>query len=186
MTVVTYRDYQAEVAFSDGRILIVVLHVKDFLSAECDSAREVEAVFHQLVDDYLEDCKATGREPAKPYSGKFNVRIDPALHKKAAMIAAESEDSLNAFVEQAVRYAVDAHEHAGAVNHWSMEAARSLAKEFERGGEPYLSLSSHIEKQHTHSSHFRMSKDQISEVEIASLKALASLGPSKRRKEMAN
>jgi len=34
------------------------------------------------VEDYLETCKALGREPQKVYKGVFNVRIEPELHKK--------------------------------------------------------------------------------------------------------
>ncbi|HNU92863.1 MAG TPA: type II toxin-antitoxin system HicB family antitoxin, partial [Spirochaetota bacterium] len=30
-------------------------------------------------------CKEEGVEPEKPYSGKFNLRISPELHREAAI-----------------------------------------------------------------------------------------------------
>ena len=38
----------------------------------------------------------------KEYKGTFNVRIDPALHKKLANIAMKNGDTLNASVEKAI------------------------------------------------------------------------------------
>ena len=47
---------------------------------------------------FLEMCAEKGIEPHKEYSGKFNVRIDPALHAELALEAAAREKSLNALV----------------------------------------------------------------------------------------
>lgn len=83
-------------------MFIKVLHIDDLLLAECQTAQEVEPTVMALIDDYLVTCAANGKEPAKPFKGSFNVRIDPDLHKKAAWRAAESGQSLNAFVSNAI------------------------------------------------------------------------------------
>lgn len=62
-----------------------------------------EAAFkgiRQLVTDIIEDMKETGEIPPEPlvdrkYSGKFQVRIPPELHRQLAIEAAEQNVSLN-------------------------------------------------------------------------------------------
>ena len=58
---------------------------------EGDNVEELENSFHQAVDGYLELCKSRGKAPDKPYSGKFLVRVDPALHRKLVTDAIEVE-----------------------------------------------------------------------------------------------
>jgi predicted HicB family RNase H-like nuclease len=103
MTVLKYKDFQGSVSFEDGVLVVQILHIDDLIIAECDSASKVEETFRDLVDDYVETCAATGKEPGKPFRGSFNVRVDPQLHKKAAMSAAAEKMSLNAWVESAIR-----------------------------------------------------------------------------------
>ena len=54
------------------------------------------------MDDYLKFCKEVGKEPDKEYKGSFNVRINPDLHKKLAIIAMKNGDTLNTSVEKAI------------------------------------------------------------------------------------
>lgn len=103
MSIIKYKDFQGSVDYEDGRLVIQILHIDDFVTTECGSAEDVEAAFKELVDDYLETCAAVGKEPSKPFKGSFNVRVDPHLHKKAAMAAAIAGSSLNAWVESAMR-----------------------------------------------------------------------------------
>ena len=58
--------------------------------------------YKESVEDYLAWCKEDGVEPEKPYSGKFNVRFDPAVHQRAAIAAKKQGISLNRFVEKSV------------------------------------------------------------------------------------
>lgn len=56
-----------------------------------------------LVDEVVQEMVANGEdvpEPfsAKTYSGKFQVRIPPELHKQLALSAAEEKLSLNRYV----------------------------------------------------------------------------------------
>ena len=47
-------------------------------------------------------CKEMKREPQKPFKGSFNVRIPPALHRKAAKKATLMGISLNQLVQKAL------------------------------------------------------------------------------------
>ena len=67
---------------------------------------ELEKGFHSQVDDYLGTCKKLGKEPGKEFSGSFNVRVKPNVHKLAAIRSSELNISLNKFVEKAVESAV--------------------------------------------------------------------------------
>ena len=55
---------------------------------------------------FIEACEARGLEPGKAYSGKFNVRITPKLHAKAATAAAVLGKSLNQWVFDTLDHAV--------------------------------------------------------------------------------
>jgi predicted HicB family RNase H-like nuclease len=48
-------------------------------------------------------CAELGQPPEKPASGKFNVRIDPNLHRKAQEMAAALGVSLNDVVANALQ-----------------------------------------------------------------------------------
>ena len=52
-------------------------------------------------------AKKNDKQPEKPFKGSFNVRIQPELHRKAALAASARGLSLNAFVEDAIRHNVD-------------------------------------------------------------------------------
>jgi predicted HicB family RNase H-like nuclease len=101
-----HRDYQGSVSYEDGRLVIQILHIDDFVTAECDSASDAPRVFAELVDDYLETCEALGKQPSRPFKGTFNVRISPELHRLAAVSAAEVGDSLNSWVQKAISQSV--------------------------------------------------------------------------------
>lgn len=98
MKPITYKGYQASVEYDDGSLFIKVLHIDDLLVAECVNAPDVEACARALIDDYIETCATEGREPQKPFKGSFNVRMEPDLHRRSAMAAADASMSLNAWI----------------------------------------------------------------------------------------
>lgn len=51
---------------------------------------------------FLEICEEKGIEPTKHYSGKFQVRLPPDVHARAAEIAAARGMSLNRLVQDAL------------------------------------------------------------------------------------
>jgi len=39
-----YKDYQGSVSFEDGKLLVQILHIDDFITTECDSAAGAQLV----------------------------------------------------------------------------------------------------------------------------------------------
>src|ERR1700733_9578382 len=77
-----------------------VIGVRDIITYEGDTLQELEEAFKGSLDDYLAFCKEQGDSPEKPYSGKFNLRISPELHKHLAFEAATQDKSLNSYIEE--------------------------------------------------------------------------------------
>ncbi len=55
---------------------------------------------------FMEACKANGIEPIKHFSGKFQARISPELHERAAEAAAARGVSMNQLVQDALEHEV--------------------------------------------------------------------------------
>lgn len=104
-TTMEKNGYVADVEFSpDDRIFHgKVLLVRDLVTFEGKSVRELEREFTRSLETYLEVCEEQGQEPEKPYSGKFQVRMSPEEHRAAAIEAAKAGKSLNAWIVEAVR-----------------------------------------------------------------------------------
>lgn len=103
--ILKYKEYTAKIEYSvEDKVLHGVIDGIDDLVDFCsESVDEIEEEFHAAVDDYLELCKKLGKEPNKAYTGTFNVRINPELHKKMAIMAKHNGNSLNAEVEKAIQ-----------------------------------------------------------------------------------
>ncbi len=76
--------------------------MRDVISFHGESIEEVRQAFKEAIDDYLADCAAQGRDPDKPFSGKFVVRVKPEVHRQAAILAAREHVSLNVWLANAV------------------------------------------------------------------------------------
>jgi len=65
-----------------------------------DCVDDLNQAFKDSIEDYLAFCKQRGEEPQKPYSGKFEVRIDPEYHEKLYLRANEQGKSINKLVNE--------------------------------------------------------------------------------------
>ncbi len=103
-----YKGYSARPEYSaEDRVFYgTILGISDMVDFESDSAKELEAEFHKAVDDYLAFCKEIGKEPQKEYSGLFNVRISPELHREISTFAQMEGITLNKAVERAIQVMV--------------------------------------------------------------------------------
>ncbi len=95
-----------EVSLDDNCLFGKLEFIDPLVNYEADTAHNLEQAFKMAVDDYLTDCKALGREPAKPYKGSFNVRVGSELHKKALIAAKEKGMNLNEFVRHSIQQAI--------------------------------------------------------------------------------
>lgn len=99
--VLHYKGYTAELHLDVEDKIIVgkVINTADIISFHGNTMLEVEQAFHDVLDTYLETCKKENIEPSRPYSGKFNLRITPNLHKKLSVNALRANMSLNEYTE---------------------------------------------------------------------------------------
>lgn len=107
---IEYKGYVGSVEFSEADHLFYgkIQGIRALLSYEGRDANELVNDFHGVVDDYLELCKAEGKDPERAYKGSFNIRISPELHKQAVIFATTHNVSLNSFVADALREALAA------------------------------------------------------------------------------
>jgi predicted HicB family RNase H-like nuclease len=89
-------DSQAKIFHGD------IINTRDVITFQGTTVKEIEQAFKDSIDDYIVWCKEEGVAPEKPYSGKFNVRLSPELHRKTAILAKKKNMSLNGFVEKAI------------------------------------------------------------------------------------
>ena len=97
-----YKGYYGTVEYdNDARIFHgEIVNIRDVITFQGSTVDEIESAFRGSIDDYLEWCIADGVEPEKPYSGKFNLRLSPELHRDLAINAKKQNLSINRFVEK--------------------------------------------------------------------------------------
>jgi predicted HicB family RNase H-like nuclease len=91
-------EYDAEAKIFHGDII----NTRDVITFQGKTVNEIEKAFKESINDYIAWCEEEGVEPEKPYSGKFNVRLSPELHRQIAVFAKKRKVSLNSFVEKAI------------------------------------------------------------------------------------
>ena len=89
-----------------------VIGLRDVITFQAETPRQLVEEFHRSVDFYLEFCASRGEPPERPYSGNFQVRLSPALHRDLAVAAEARGQSLNAFVTQTLADALPTPEAA--------------------------------------------------------------------------
>ena len=72
--------------------------LRDVITFQGDTVAEAVQAFRDSVDDYLEFCASRNESPEKPFSGRFLVRIEPALRREIVAQAAARGVSLNTLV----------------------------------------------------------------------------------------
>jgi predicted HicB family RNase H-like nuclease len=104
MIMMEYKGYVGMVEFdADAKIFHGdIINTRDVITFQGTTVTEIEKAFRDSINDYIAWCKEEGVEPEKPYSGKFNVRLSPQLHRQIAILAKKSRMSLNSFVEKAI------------------------------------------------------------------------------------
>ena len=87
-------EYDSEAKLFHGD----VVNTRDVITFQGTSVGEIEKAFTESIDDYINWCKEECVEPEKPYSGKFNLRLSPELHREIAITAKKLNLSINNFV----------------------------------------------------------------------------------------
>jgi predicted HicB family RNase H-like nuclease len=100
----TYQGYVASIVFDPRDEIFVgkVLGVCDSITFHGSTVAELTFDFHQAIDHYLADCKASHRPPEKPASGKMMLRVPPEVHTAATIAAKAAGKSLNQWASDAL------------------------------------------------------------------------------------
>ncbi len=106
-----YKGYIGIVEYDDKAKIFHgdIINTRDVITFQGKSVDEIEMAFRESIDDYLSWCEQDGVNPEKPYSGKFNLRLSPELHKDVAVTAKKLKLSINSFVEKALLDEINVH-----------------------------------------------------------------------------
>src|SRR5262245_26621697 len=101
-----YKGYIGHVEFDEEAEIFhgEVINTRDVITFQGSTVKELKKAFRDSVDDYLAFCEERNEEPERPFSGKFNIRLDPELHRKAYVAAKALGMSLNAWVTEAIKH----------------------------------------------------------------------------------
>jgi len=107
MNTMMHKGYAARVEYSEEDLCFVghIAGIRDVVGFHGDSVAKLRAAFEEAVDDYLETCAKIGKQPNRPYSGQFRMRLSPELHARAALVAETQGKSLNAWVSEVIEHA---------------------------------------------------------------------------------
>lgn len=96
----TYKGYGSTIRFDDEADLFhgEVTGLRDVVTFQGRTVDEVRAAFRESIDDYLDFCASRGEAPDKPYSGRFLLRVDPALHRRLVELSTDEGESLNNWI----------------------------------------------------------------------------------------
>jgi predicted HicB family RNase H-like nuclease len=103
-----YKGYFGSVHFSDDDNLFYgkLEFIRALVSYEGTDVKTLRRVFEEAVDDYLQLCHKTGKEPEKPFKGSFNVRVGPNLHQRVALNALSKGITINKYINDVLEKAV--------------------------------------------------------------------------------
>ncbi len=101
-----YKGYMGDVKFDEEAEIFhgEVMNTRDVITFQGSTVKTLKAAFKDSINDYLAFCKERGESPERPFSGKFNVRLDPELHREAYVAAKTAGISLNTWVVDAIKH----------------------------------------------------------------------------------
>lgn len=107
---ITYNGFYGSVHYSsDDEVFYGKIEgVADLVTFEGDSVSALKNAFQESVEEYVSLCKKHKKPLMRSYKGSFNVRIDPSLHQRAALIASHEGISLNQLIQRAIEKEVEA------------------------------------------------------------------------------
>jgi predicted HicB family RNase H-like nuclease len=103
----THKGYSARIDYDDedGIFTGRIAGIRDGIGFHADTVEALREAFRDAVDDYIETCLKIGKEPQKAYSGQMMFRVNPDVHRKAALAAELSGKSLNQWAEEVLERA---------------------------------------------------------------------------------
>jgi predicted HicB family RNase H-like nuclease len=110
MNTMTYKGYTARIEYDDSDRIFVgrLAGIRDIVGFHASTVDELQAAFHESVDDYVQACAKLGQTPQKPASGKLMLRVAPEIHSAALVAAQASGKSLNQWAANVLQIAAHA------------------------------------------------------------------------------
>ena len=107
MNTMIYNGYSARIEFDEEDRIFVghLAGIRDIVGFHGSSVNELEAAFHEAVDDYLAHCVQLGLPANKPFSGRMLLRVPPEVHAQASVAAQVAGLSLNQWAASALAQA---------------------------------------------------------------------------------
>lgn len=106
--VLEHKGYIGHIQFDDEADTFhgEVINTRDVITFQGDSVKAIKKAFIESVEDYLAFCAERNEAPEKPFSGRFNLRLEPDIHRDAYLSARKAGMSLNSWVKNAIIHAV--------------------------------------------------------------------------------
>jgi predicted HicB family RNase H-like nuclease len=97
-----YKGYKAKVEVDQvtGRLYGKVLDIVGEIPFEGETFKDVEQEFRKSIDAYLDFYSKMGKEPGKPFPGKYLFRTTPEVHRAIYLAASQKGKSINAWTEE--------------------------------------------------------------------------------------
>lgn len=94
-----YKGYEAIVEFDDmaEQFHGEVVNTRDVITFAGKSVAELRKALRDSVEDYCAWCAERGKQPEKPFSGRFVLRLDPETHRAVTVAARLAGMSLNSW-----------------------------------------------------------------------------------------
>jgi predicted HicB family RNase H-like nuclease len=107
MNTMIYKGYIAYIEYNndDEEFFGTVVNTSsDNLYFGGKTVNELKKHFQETVNAHLENCKALGVEPEKPYSGRISYRTTPEQHAKLVAAASKKgKRSVNAWIDEVLQ-----------------------------------------------------------------------------------
>ena len=109
MNIMEVDGYKARISYDDesDEFRGEILGINGSADFYGNSPLALRREFSKTLKTFLALCEEQGVDPGKEYSGKFNLRIAPELHSVIAAMAAGQGKSINEWVGEVLRQAVE-------------------------------------------------------------------------------
>lgn len=97
-----HKGYSARIEYDDDDGIFTgrIAGIRDGVGFHADTVEGLREAFHEAVEDYLDTCARIGKALQKAFSGQVMFRINPEVHRRAALAAELSGKSLNQWAEE--------------------------------------------------------------------------------------
>lgn len=107
MATLEYKGYIARIDVDDenDRFHGRVINISDVINFKGKSMAELKKEFARSIETYFDFCRDEGEEPEQPFSGRFVLRVDPAVHRAITRAAEREGVSINKWAEHQLEIA---------------------------------------------------------------------------------